>query len=515
MIGGKKATDYGPAVDRAKNLEAQGLEPLDIALQTERELGVRAVKDDDGEYKIEIPTSSFQGESNGTFLNIDDNLGYKFIRNERRVVDPDLLTKYTKLMLSDVLPPDAFRPGYIPSKFAKTPFRTENLQIIPDIYQQTKSGNYKLVQQSPFRTKKGSEEETIFHIQHNKIAGSNKTIMRAEGRLTYDQKQALPEDLRARLKELKNTYKIPTITNIAKTQEDLIRLGAPRLSEVLDYPQLYKQYPELANIPILRGENKKTMLEQGYYGLASYLGSDKDERYIVINDHASSEESPPAKTLMRIVRTLVHEAEHIIQEKEGMTPGGDPSAVNLQISRFVGDNFFKKLPRTLRNNIGFSLYKALGGEVDARLVEARLKNPVSQHKETFTQTRAGEAIGFPFRERTTGRPEEGAFGLDMTNYRDLLVVRDLIKQLEDKYLEDLALLEGDNTYIAELKKKEGKYYKKPYEVKTLTEKFEEKIKEGLEKGTIRKPAQQDMFPEKFKDGGVAGLASMAQNMFTN
>jgi hypothetical protein len=55
MIGGKKATDYGPAVDRGKELEAQGIEPLDIALQTEREFGVRAVRDDDGEFKIEIP----------------------------------------------------------------------------------------------------------------------------------------------------------------------------------------------------------------------------------------------------------------------------------------------------------------------------------------------------------------------------------------------------------------------------------------------------------------------------
>jgi hypothetical protein len=88
-------------------------------------------------------------------------------------------------MLDDVLPPDAFRSGYTPSKFATTPFRTQNLQIMPDIYERTKSGKYKLVQQSPLVIKKETESkkeapnETIFHIQHNKIPGTNKTIMRA------------------------------------------------------------------------------------------------------------------------------------------------------------------------------------------------------------------------------------------------------------------------------------------------------------------------------------------------
>jgi hypothetical protein len=121
-------------------------------------------------------------------------------------------------------------------------------------------------------------------------------------------------------------------------------------------------------------------------------------------------------------------------------------------------------------------------------------------------------MGFPLSKRTLRLATEGS-NLDMTDYRDLLVVRDLIKQKEDEYLKDLASFEGDTSYIGELKNKEGEYYKKPH--KTFTEKFEEKIKEGLEKGTITKKAQQDMFPEEFKDGGVAGLASIAQNMFTN
>jgi hypothetical protein len=500
MIGGKKATDYGPAVDRGKELEAQGESPIDIANKTEEEFGVRAVRDDDGEFKIEIPTSSFTTDITGTFMTYGERLNEKMIRDEKRVVDIDQTTKYTKLMLDDVLPPDAFRPGYTPSKFAKTPFRTANLQIMPDIYERTKSGKYKLVQQSPFRTIKGSEGETIFHIQHNKMAGSNKTITRAENPLTALQIEALPADLQHRVTKLKEFKRIPKIINVAKTQEDLIQLGVPRLSEVLDYPQLYKQYPELANTPILRGEDKKAMLEQRDYGATGHLYGGKDERFIIINDH-SSKKLPAPNILIELLKTIVHETQHNIQKKEGMAPGGSVLNAYSQIAKFTGVDFLEKLPPTLQKGIAASLYNALGGEVDARLVEARLEEPDLQLTETFTETRAGEAIGLPLVKRTIGRPEEGS-NVDMTNYRDLLFIRDLIKQKEDKYLKNLALFEGDTSYIGKFMNEEGKYYKKPH--KTFTEKFEEKIKEGIEEGTIKKPAQQDMFPENFEDGGVVG-----------
>ena len=528
MIGGKKATDYGPAVDRGKELEAQGESPIDIANKTEEEFGVRAVRDDDGEFKIEIPTSSFTTDITGTFMTYGEGLDKEMIRNEKRVVDVNKTTAFTKLMLSDEPPADIFRPSFSPTKIAKTPFRTANLQIMPDIYERTKSGKYKLVQQSPLVIKKETESkkeapnETIFHIQHNKIPGTNKTIMRANGLLTDAQIAVLPPDLQERAYNniYKKKNKRNTMLELAQTQEELVQLGAPTLSQVLDFPQLYRQYPEFAKIPVVRGDEKKSMLKRGERALTSSLDFEGSEQYILINDHSSagSQENEDKKStdiLIQIVSTLMHEAAHDIQAKEGMAPGGSFEEVTKQLASFVGKDFLLGLPRSLANNVLYSTYRALGGEVDARLPEYRLQKPDLQLTETFTQTRAGagegEGMGFPLSKRTLSSLTEA--NLDLTNYRDLLVVRDLIKQKEDKYLKDLASFEGDTSYIGKLKNKEGEYYKKPH--KTFTEKFEEKINEGLEKGTITKKAQQDMFPEEFKDGGVAGLASIAQNMFTN
>jgi hypothetical protein len=116
---------------------------------------------------------------------------------------------------------------------------------------------------------------------------------------------------------------------LAQTQEELVQLGAPTLSQVLDFPQLYRQYPEFAKIPVVRGDEKKSMLKKGERALTSSLDLEGREQYILINDHSSagSQENEDKKStdiLIQIVSTLMHEAAHDIQDKEGMAPGGTP-----------------------------------------------------------------------------------------------------------------------------------------------------------------------------------------------
>ena len=88
-----------------------------------------------------------------------------------------------------------------------------------------------------------------------------------------------------------------------------MRVGIPtftktKLDEVLDHPELYKTMPEISNVTVRN--------EFGGYKSGAY-SAENDTIYI--GTHNSDKE---------FISTLLHEVQHAIQAKTGMTGGGNP-----------------------------------------------------------------------------------------------------------------------------------------------------------------------------------------------
>lgn len=144
------------------------------------------------------------------------------------------------------------------------------------------------------------------------------------------------------------------------------------LGDVLDHPKLYEQYPYLKNIPVM---NADMMGEQAMSMKPRKPG---DLGIITINKPVYKENS-----------VLLHEIQHIIQDKEGFSAGGSPSMFKskLQDSALATGNN----PRGEDiDSKAFQMYKKLLGEIEARAVEHRMNIPQDQLK--YSQPYASEKI---------------------------------------------------------------------------------------------------------------------------
>ena len=104
----------------------------------------------------------------------------------------------------------------------------------------------------------------------------------------------------------------------------------PRLSEILDFPELYKQYPQLKDVYIARlnGNAQAAMIENGIGGRPTIALS-------------------PAMSPQMLQSHLLHEVQHVVQKIEDFPRGGDTI------------------------NMSEADYRRLAGEVEARNVEDR------------------------------------------------------------------------------------------------------------------------------------------------
>lgn len=92
------------------------------------------------------------------------------------------------------------------------------------------------------------------------------------------------------------------------------------LQDVLNHPQLFKEYPELAAIPVERAY----FPSKGYY-----VAADNTIGIQQPNPFLSFEETKKAN-LDDILQTLLHEAQHAIQHIEKWPRGGSPKEFSLQ-----------------------------------------------------------------------------------------------------------------------------------------------------------------------------------------
>jgi hypothetical protein len=175
-----------------------------------------------------------------------------------------------------------------------------------------------------------------------------------------------------------------------------------QLQYVFDHPELYKQYPELKTLPVeIKALESKT---------AAQLGVDNYGNPIIeINTSFLNNKKDTIK------KTLLHEIQHAIQEKEGFARGGSPeSAKAMAVEKFnklsseanaiMQYSDFKTNPelvkrlreiedsqKSLFGEIDpVDAYKRLGGEIEARSVASRSNIPQEQLK--YSQPYGGENI---------------------------------------------------------------------------------------------------------------------------
>ena len=165
------------------------------------------------------------------------------------------------------------------------------------------------------------------------------------------------------------------------------------LDDILQESEVFKEYPVLRGIEVKKLPYDLADRTDAFYAPL--------ERAIYIN---------PIRTKDRFLSTLAHEMQHVIDFFEDRDFGAD---LNRFIqSELVGRNLFKpdvdaqvgiyddaldafeSLDEDLQDsvyNAAFARYSAVGGEVDARNVEHRLKNPELQFNELPTRFRDKQA----------------------------------------------------------------------------------------------------------------------------
>lgn len=148
------------------------------------------------------------------------------------------------------------------------------------------------------------------------------------------------------------------------------------LGEILDFPALYKAYPELKDVAFQLDSNLKTF--------GSALHTEKGVSTISINLNKILAD-PFAPHPMEVV---LHEVQHVIQRKEGFDQGTNPKSafynaidfVNKRLREYeekndhAGIESMHRIKEAMKNfpeKFGLNLYKKTPGEVEARLVEIR------------------------------------------------------------------------------------------------------------------------------------------------
>lgn len=170
------------------------------------------------------------------------------------------------------------------------------------------------------------------------------------------------------------------------------------LGDILEHPELYKQYPEYRNI--------QTQLNlQGVPTGGSYVKGD-----IVL------EGSPLAILDKSAKQTLLHEIQHAIQEKEGWAKGGSPEefAKSKDIAKLKQEHFWAlkdnntvkakqiwgELQDTLHRN-----YRNLAGEIEGRDTSARADLTAEQRASTLPYTSEDIPLSEVIVKKDGGRPQ--------------------------------------------------------------------------------------------------------------
>jgi len=149
--------------------------------------------------------------------------------------------------------------------------------------------------------------------------------------------KGLDDQWRFEIDDSKAKFKIPATGEM--------KPGVFYAKNLLDHPELFKQYPFLKDYPVYIKE-----LPPGVRGAAG--------------EGSMAMSSKPVEGLDRR-KTLLHELQHRVQRYEGFERGGSPSDPEL-------GNYARRNPLLPKWLTKHELYKRLAGEMEARAVEARM-----------------------------------------------------------------------------------------------------------------------------------------------
>ena len=165
----------------------------------------------------------------------------------------------------------------------------------------------------------------------------------------------------------------------AKINKEKIGYQTP-LSDILDHPTLYNDYPELKDIKVTKTATDTSSFDGKEITLGAYSKSQK--------------------------KALLHEVQHVIQKREDFAAGGEPQFDTPELQKLAyeyteavnkGDTGTAAAIRQAIKDKSFDDYQRLAGEAEARAVAARSDMPKSKR---YVSAELGHKRTDPF-EATT------------------------------------------------------------------------------------------------------------------
>ena len=279
----------------------------------------------------------------------------------------------------------------------------------------------------------------------------------ADGKWRYE----MPDVILRDPKEWVNK-KTLTLSGIVEKPNDLFK----------EYPELFDAYPELKDMKILKGRAKSggvfynNAITLNLGDIREAIKYDLDTHYKLANNS--------------LKKTLVHEIQHYIQEKEGFAQGGnsemivDKNALDAieklraekeavakefyamspdeqQRRKYEINNRYNDLNKQIErleksSRIGYDGYKRLSGEVEARNVSARLNMTPEERRKSIAESTEDVArkdqiflgvgdVSFSLRDMADGK-ESGA--ADMTEDLKSLNTPDEVDDAIKTAIEDMS-----------------------------------------------------------------------------
>ena len=183
----------------------------------------------------------------------------------------------------------------------------------------------------------------------------------------------------------------------------------PVLSEILDFPELYKEYPNLAKTPVVRfpGVGSAGYMHDGKIG--DYNGPVIGVGY--------------TNNAKKFQSNLLHEVQHAVQHIEQFPKGANPDSILERLQ----DLYPNADPDELRGR-SEDLYNAVYGEVEARVVQRRFESPeeamltpIATRKKEAPDTDVGlseQDVVDMFEQKAADDPEGMGFDPDPFNYAE-------------------------------------------------------------------------------------------------
>lgn len=217
--------------------------------------------------------------------------------------------------------------------------------------------------QSRFLTRRMIEARKDEVVQENKDIRA-----RIAAATPKDQPDLFPKELRAAIKPLRervkaNTADLKDLYGYQVGYDPSMTTNYARIA--FQHPELYDNYPDLGNIRIRQGE-----------AMGPYLGAASPGMVEVYR--AGLARDPRS--------TVLHEMQHMVQDAERMSPGGNPAQFDPARPEVQQAAANLGLPLTTPNEIQaaqFELYRRLGGEAEARAVQARRDLTPEQRRVIF------------------------------------------------------------------------------------------------------------------------------------